>query len=238
MKKILQKLLLAASVTLSVNAFALQEIDVKDGQTVFVKMGLHDFNRIAIANGRIRLVKGADNSVVEGDKDAVTGQVLIKPLVNHQFSLFVFSENNKVFTLVIQPADIPAESIILNDTQTAAIKGEPKPGPIERAASFEEKIKKMLEIMTGAASDSGMTVDRNIVQVKLWQGTQLFQTAKWTGLTFEGTEYRLYNLSKSPVQITEQEFYKDGVLAVSVQNLSILPQQYTKVYVIEAAGDK
>jgi conjugal transfer pilus assembly protein TraK len=215
---------------LSGRSWALQQVDAVEGRTIFVKMSLRDFNRIAIEGGRIRLIKGADSRLVVGDKDEVTGQALVKPLVKDPFSLFVFSEN-RAYTLVVQPSDIPAENIILKEQALAqSIKPVAR---IEKSGSYEKSIKSMLQIMAGDSPPDGIEVKKTWDEILLWKGTRFAREAVYSGVSLVGEKYRLFNVGSTPIQIAEQEFYKKGVLAVSVQDLSLEPGHSTVVYVIK-----
>ena len=100
---------------ISLNANALQVMDGVEGKTLFVKVSTRDLNRISIEGGKVRLVKAADDSMIMGSADSETGQALIKPLVKGTFGIFVFSQSGKTYSLVLEPQDIPGESIIIRE---------------------------------------------------------------------------------------------------------------------------
>jgi len=91
-----------------------------EGKTLFVKVSLRDLNRISIEGGRVRLVKSADDGLLTGSADATTGQALIQPLAKDPFGVFVFSQSGKTYTLVLQPLDIPGETIVIKETAVPA----------------------------------------------------------------------------------------------------------------------
>jgi conjugal transfer pilus assembly protein TraK len=234
MKKIRLALALASSlIVFSHSALALQQFDVKDNQTIIVKMSTRDLNRIEIQGGRIRLIKGADSSLVVSDKDDATGQALIKPLVNHPFSLIVFSED-EAFTLLVQPDDIPAETIVLKES---AANVSAKAGLIEKAGNYEKSIKLMLRTMVGGEVNDGITVRKTWEEIPLWQSTRFALEKVYTGDTLTGETYVLFNLSSKPIRIAEQEFYKKGVIAIAEKSLEIAPGASTRIYIIERNGE-
>lgn len=234
MKKIHLALTLATSLLLlAESANALQQFDGVEGKTIFVKMSTRDFNRIAIEGGRIRLIKGADSNLVLGDKDDVTGQALLKPLVKDPFSLFVFTDTS-TYTLVVQPADIPSESILIKEVSKSA----PKAGLIEKAGNYQKSIKLMLQAMAGETTLDGVEIHKTWQEIRLWENTRFALESVYAGDSISGEQYRLFNLGTSPIRIAEQEFYKKGVLAVAAQSLDLAPGASTRIYIVKRNEEK
>lgn len=233
MTKIRLATALLSSLFLLPAAHALQTEDAVEGKNIFVKMSLRDFNRIAIQNGRIRLVKGADRDLVLGDKDVTTGQALIKPLVKDPFSLFVFSESGMTYTIVVQPMDIPAESIILREQLPKKLQPAASTSKPGKSASYVKSIKSLLQVMNGEDVPDDIEIKRTWEEIGLWQGTRFALEKVYTGQFLIGESYRLFNLGQSPIRIAEQDFYKKGVLAVAVKALELEPGKSTQVFVIK-----
>ena len=108
---------------------------------------------------RIRLVKSADDGMLTGSADAATGQALIQPLAKDPFGVFVFSQSGKTYTLVLQPQDIPGETIVIKETAVRASVAA-KPGEIERASSYQQAIKKMIQALAGEGLPEGLVVKK------------------------------------------------------------------------------
>ena len=69
-------------------------------------------------------------------------------------------------------------------------------------------------------------------EVTLWEGTKFILTATYQSRNMVGEKYRLHNISKETLRITEQELFRKGVMAVAIENLVLDPGQSTNVYVI------
>jgi conjugal transfer pilus assembly protein TraK len=213
-------------------AMALQVVEGVEGNTLFVNVSARDLNRIAIEGGRIRRVKAADDALLAGSSDDVTGQALIQPLVKDPFSIFVFSQSGKTYTLVLQPKDIPGESIIIRE-QRAESAPSSVPGEIERATSYQQAIKRMLQALAGERTLDGAETKKTWEEIRLWKGSRFALEQTIVTHSMIGERYRLINVSDQPMRIAEQEFYKKGVLAVAVQDLNLDPGRGTTVYVIK-----
>lgn len=213
-------------------AHALQVVEGVEGKTLFVKVSLRDLNRISIEGGRVRLVKSADDAMLTGSADAATGQALIQPLVKDPFGVFVFSQSGKTYTLVLQPQDIPGETIVIKESSATAPMSS-QPGEIEKAASYQQAIKKMIQALAGERLPEGIEVKKTWEEIRLWKGSRFALEQVLTGRTLVGEQYRLFNISDAPIRVAEQEFYKKGVLAVSVRDLTIEPGRSTQVFVVK-----
>lgn len=211
----------------------MQVRDAVEGKTIFVKMSTRDFNRVAIEGGRVRLVKGADRDMVLGDKDDVTGQALIKPLVKDPFSLFVFSESGMTYTIVVQPMDIPSESIILVEQLPKKPAARVAMGKSEKSAGYIRAIKSLIHVMNSEKVPPEIEVRSTWEEIALWQGTRFALEKVYSDQLFVGEAYRLFNLGQSTIRIAEQEFYKQGVIAVAVKALELEPGKSTQVFVVK-----
>lgn len=214
------------------SSHALQVVEGVEGKTLFVKVSLRDLNRISIEGGRVRLVKSADDGLLTGSADTTTGQALIQPLAKDPFGVFVFSQSGKTYTLVLQPQDIPGETIVIKE-MAVPVSVAAMPGEIERASSYQQAIKKMIQALAGDGLPEGLEVKKTWEEIRLWKGSRFALELVLTGHSLVGEQYRLFNISDAPVRVAEQEFYKKGVLAVSVRDLTVEPGRSTQVFVVK-----
>lgn len=229
---LMKTLLLSLGVALAAPVHALQVVEGVEGKTLFVKVSLRDLNRISIEGGRVRLVKSADDAMLTGSADAATGQALIQPLVKDPFGVFVFSQSGKTYTLVLQPQDIPGETIVIRESSATAAAAS-RPGEIEKAASYQQAIKKMIQALAGERLPEGLQVKKTWEEIRLWKGSRFALEQVMTGHALVGEQYRLFNISDASIRVAEQEFYKKGVLAVSVRDLVVEPGRSTQVFVVK-----
>lgn len=216
---------------ISLNANALQVMDGVEGKTLFVKVSTRDLNRISIEGGKVRLVKAADDSMIMGSADSDTGQALIKPLVKDTFGIFVFSQSGKTYSLVLEPQDIPGESIIIREPLIN--KGIKSDNNIDKATSFESQIKFMMQAMASELVPVGIEEIRTWKEIRLWRGSNFALERTLRTQFWQGEQYKLINNSNETMVLTEQEFYVQGVMAVAVTKLSLEPGESSLVYLVK-----
>lgn len=211
---------------------AVQVLDGVEGKSLFVKVSKRDLNRISIEGGRVRLVRASDDTHLTGTADEETGQALVMPLVEQPFGVFVFSGSGKTYSLVLQPEDIPGESIVIRESSASALPTV-TPSSVEKAPDYQASIKSMLRMLTsGEKLYEGVEVKRGWEETRLWQGTRFALEVTLTSQSLVGRQFRLFNLSKAQIRVAEQEFYKKGVLAVAAEDQTLEPGRSTRVYVI------
>ena len=222
----------AALILAAPPTWALQVVDGVEGKTLFVKVSLRDLNRISIEGVKVRLVKAADDSKLTGSADMDTGQALVQPLVKDPFGVFVFSQSGKTYSLVLQPQDIPGESIVIRES-LLSVGAAFKAGSIEKSASFQQSVKKMIQALAGESTLDGVEIKKTWDEIRLWKGTRFALERVLTGQTLIGEQYRLFNTSDATMRVAEQEFYKKGVVAVAVVDLNVEPGRSTQVFVVK-----
>lgn len=236
MSRRLVKSLAVALSLCAAQAHALQVVDGVEGKTIFVKTSTRDLNRIAIEGGRVRMVRAADDSYLTGSADEATGQAMVMPLIAEPFGVFVFSETGKTYSLVLQPSDMPGESIVIREPRVD-MSPAAKPGRIENAPDHHLSVKRMIQSMAGVDPDlDGIEVKTGWDEIRLWQGTRFAREKTFTSYSLQGEQYRLFNLSNSQLRIAEQEFYKNCVVAVAAEDLALAPGRSTRVFVVKRAG--
>ncbi len=228
----INRLILSLSVGLfiSAEASALQVIEGVEGKPFFVKASIRDLNLISIEGGKVRLIKAADDSMLTGSADSVTGQAMIKPLVKDSFGILVLSQSGRTYSLVLQPQDIPSESIVIREHLPDPL---PKNTVVDRPANYEMQIKTMIQAMAARTVPSGLQEKKTWQEVKLWQGATFALERTIYSQFYLGEQYKLINNSDKTIVIAEQEFFVDGVLAVAVADLTIEPGKSTLVYLVK-----
>ncbi len=74
-------------------------------------------------------------------------------------------------------------------------------------------------------------------EVGLWKEARLVLTRSYLGQAITGEKYVLTNVSGKFMVIAEQELYQAGVIAVSVENLNLRPDESSNVFVIRERFD-
>lgn len=246
MANTLKIIILAWLILFAGQSEAYQLLQIREDKPVIAKISMKDPSRIAIKDGKIVKIRMKESELtVEPDEDL--GEITVLPKSSSEsIQLFVVDQNSKTYSLLLQQADIPAENIVLETVASRENLAEAlrlqrtEPVPAKNYA-YEKRITAILEMMAGKPkTTTGIEVKKiTPEEIKLWTGTRFFKVGHYQGQTgiyrgVEGDKYRLFNTSKEKLIINEQEFFIDGVSAVSVENLELEPDMSTYIYVIKA----
>ena len=209
------------------SASALQIVDVADGVTAYAKIASDELTRISIADGRIASWYVPKGKLII-QKDAKGGELYVRPLDRSAVvSMFITSGSGATYALTMQPVAMPSESVVLRE-------GGPRkrPAAVERAGSLDNAIKELMLTMASDRIPLDIEVRESGQEFRLWQGSRLTLVRSWLGQTLMGERFDLTNTSSTPMRLLEQEFFKPGVLAISVETLNLAPGDTTRVFVV------
>lgn len=225
--------LLALLLAISLPASAIQILEGVDGQTLVGKIAQKELTRVTVERGRIKKVTGnAGEFLLEKDEDK--GQIYIRPTTEaatKPINLFITTDR-ATFTLLLQPVDLPAETIVIKDR---AARNEST--RVERSSAYLRVIKNLLLAMASDTLPRDMEVREMAKEVGLWKEARLLLTRTYLGQALTGEKYVLTNVSSKSMVIAEQELYQAGVIAVSVENLNLRPDESSNVFVIRERND-
>ena len=210
-------------------AHALQIVDAQDGQTVLAKISRKEVTRIAFEHARVRKVTGnAGEFVLEKDDDK--GQIFLRPSdpqSTKPINLFLTSEHGTV-ALLLQPVDTPSDTIVIREPRGK----DATPSKLEASGRHERTLKNLLLALADDALPEDMEVKEPANEVALWQGTRLTLLRLLLGESVVGEKYQLTNFGASAIELAEPQFFKPGVMAVSVEHPSLKPGETTNLFVI------
>jgi conjugal transfer pilus assembly protein TraK len=224
------KRLLAASLLLFVTlpAWALQVIPVREGETLFAKIAADDLTRIALSEGRIQSWHSLKGRLAI-DKNVRSGQIYVRPLDRGEpVSLFLTSETGATYALTLQPVEMPAESLILKEQAPHAAK----PSKAEQTDSLQQMVKELALLMAADRLPPDMEVRERGEEMRLWQGSRFVRLRSWLGATVVADLFQLTNTGTAEMRVAEPELYRPGVLGVAVENHSLRPGEATRIFVI------
>jgi len=215
------------------SARALQVVEAVEGQTVIAKVSAREITRIAIDRGRVRGVTGLEGQLVV-EKDEHTGSIYVRIAdPARPVNLFLTSDAGRTYALVLQPVDIPADTVLLRDrTARPALE----PSAVERAGSHEKMVKAIIVALATDQILPDMELRPAGREVALWREAQFFLERSYLGRNIVGDRYRLTNVSTAPMGLAEAELYKPGVLAVAIEQLNLAPGEATNVFVVRERG--
>jgi conjugal transfer pilus assembly protein TraK len=207
------------SLIISVNAHATQRIVHADKSHQQVNISAHEQNRLAIEDRRIVSVVPSQKGVISVIKDEALGALyftLSSETHHGSITLFVSDDQGATYKLILHPKSIPGTEIILQPT-------------INGHRSLKSG---------GYAGSYSVDIVRMNREVKLWKESRFIFLEKYLGIDgLIGEKYRLTNISPSEMRIEEQEFYRDGILAVSLEKHSLASGESSHVFIIRA-GEK
>lgn len=212
-------------------AQALQALEVSDGGTAYAKISADDLTRLTINNGRIASWHAPKGKLVI-QKNSKSGELYVRPLSRKEpVSLFVTSARGSTYAITMMPVAMPAESLVLNEARRKA------PPTIERAGALDITIKNLMLTMAADRMPADMEVRESSQTFSLWQGSRLTLMRSWLGASLMGERFDLTNTGTSSMRLLEQEFFKPGVLAVSIEKHELVPSESTRIFVVRYLED-
>lgn len=231
-----------AMTVLATNAHSEIEVVGSESQIAEVAISRYEQNLIEIKDRKISSVIPSVNGSLAYQKDNTNG-VLYFTLANPNFlgtiSVFVNDDEGERYKLILVPTQQAAQEIIivpptrpLDDDSRSVDSLDLK----EKSGSYIYEIKKMMFDL-GRAGNGENTQDamNKIVvnkKIPLWKQADLVLANRYDNGVLLGEEYYMTNITSKTLVIREQEFYRNNVLAVSVDKLNLEPNETTIVYVV------
>lgn len=266
MKAMLLPLLGAVIALVSTGSRAAQIVEARDGTRVEAVIAIGEPTRIRIENAAITDVFGniyssncAVAAAVTGtagttapatptpinptgeimlECDREKGEIYVRPLgtATKPINLFI-SSANATYTLLLRRSDTPADTIVIRDKSTRAIKSlvdAARQGPLGLSANPIRAMKALLAAMASSRLPPDVKVEDVNRTISFWNEASftLIRTYESRGLI--GEKYLLTNTSPEPMVLAEQEFDRpEGrILGVAIENMNLRPRESTAVYVI------
>ena len=220
---------------------ALQVLDARDGLSVAAKLSLKEPTRIKVEGAAIGEVFGnvwQDKTNPAGDviveTDPAKGELYVRPVstsATKPINLFV-STTHATYTLLLQPVDMPADTIVLRDRTSRVARSAVSPG---KAPTHVRALTGFLTAMANDAPTADMRVEDTALDVRLWQGTRFTLLRRYESPVLIGERYLFTNLGEAALALESRWFGKEGVLGVAVEQATLEPQASTHVFVLRAA---
>lgn len=237
MKKSSRPILLLALLA-SLNAHATQVIEGADRTHVQVNISAKEANRLAIAGRRIANVVPSVAGVLVGQKDEALGAyyfTLASDSPNQAtITIFVSDDKGVAYKLVLVPRPVSGEEIILRPPSEKGGAASPAPRTTAdgRAVSYQRKIKDLVLVMADPALQESVDSIAVNKEVPLWKEGRLVLLAKYLDGDLVGEKYRLTNVSPSDMLLVEQELYRRGVRAVSIEHHTLPAGDGTDIFLV------
>jgi|GEM_PF-3833231 len=153
----------------------------------------------------------------------------LKPL-----NLFISTQTGHNYILLLTPRNTQSETIMLKPKQPP-YTSKRLPLSVDARVSYQQSIVRLMNVMVnGAVSDEYTISNFNVnkkPQYKLDQA-DLFLVSVYSNEELRGEVYKVVNNSELPITISEQQFYRDGVRAVTIKDRVIQPFNETFIYLV------
>jgi conjugal transfer pilus assembly protein TraK len=237
------KKLLSAALLLTAEASAAQLVEHADHGHVEVNISVNEQNRLAVDGRRIANVVPSQKGVLTTIKDEALGALYFaladqSPNANHgTVTLFVTDDHGTVYKLILVPRPIAGEEIILAAPEQRATRTTVADVVNARATSYQRHIKDLILIMADPALSASIEAIPVNKEIPLWKEGRLVLLAKYLDTDMVGEKYRLTNSSPSNMLLVEQELYRRGVLAVSVEYHTLTQGDSTDIYIVRTRNE-
>jgi conjugal transfer pilus assembly protein TraK len=224
------KAIAAALACVAAQAHALQPLDGDDGATLYAKVSKKEVTRIFAERGRISSLRVKDGELnIAGDDD--TGQlfVTVPDGVSKPINGFLTTEDGRTFNIILQPTDIPGDSIVVKQSRAKVAKAAES---VFKTNTYDKVAKRLISVMANDELPDDMEIKEVGRQLALWKETSMTLERQYNLENTVGERYIVSNVSKEPMVLDEREFYRKGVSVVAIEQLNIAPGDATHVYII------
>jgi conjugal transfer pilus assembly protein TraK len=213
------------------DAEALTTVDLTDGGSTFINISQKDLNLIRTPwSPGLKIYtssKALDVKVV--DKDVFVQY--LEGMAPAPQEIFLVTARG-TFSLVLVPKSIPGETIIVRTPENST--GEA--AKWEESSDYVSGLKDLIKAMYEGSPPIGFSLSKSGKDVTAMEGTRQVITEIYKGATLEGEVSTLVNLSKESLELAENQFYRRGVLAVSIDSHEVPPMGQTTLYLIKKTG--
>jgi len=215
-------------------ANAAQEYDVEDGDIIKVTISKTDLSRLVIGGeGRLDRVWSRDG-YLDLEADVVHGEAFFraKPGTPNVFSFFVKDDFGNTYTVTALQKHVPSQTILLNPKNSTGknlpINKNVMPQPMKKT------VNSLFRAMFLNENINGYLKEDNNEPVHLWLETMISMKQVYRGRQYRGEVYEISNVSDSPVEFHETEFFDFGesVVAVGLEQHNLKPQSKTRIFVV------
>lgn len=209
---------------------SLQIKEVYDGAEIHAKISADDINRLRVIDDKIRSVRG-NAGELELTKDPELGEVYLrvtKKNYKRPINLFVTTEKNSTYKLLLSPARIPSEQIFLRNLSTTS---EPEKNKI--ATFYKQDVIRLYKAMYNKQKTyQNYEVKGLTGEYILTESLKVRNLRRYQGDDYRGDIVEIENISDEDQFFTEMVFKGRGVSAVKIDNLLLEPGEKTLGYVV------
>ncbi|HAT3877906.1 TPA: type-F conjugative transfer system secretin TraK [Legionella pneumophila] len=234
----MHKTLITVLALLSTVALGANSTPVKDNSDIALTLSQGNYNRLVVKNDKILEAVFPPNTMAI-KRDEQDGSVYVMLAASNPFTLFLTTEKGLHFSVTVNGEESLGKTIELIPSQpliTASKNPVKKSNPktITQEA-VPEAILAMLTHMEQQKPFADVNVKRQFGKVERWsKGLTLLPKESWHGKLLKGEAIELYNAGKTPLELSQEWFVKEGTLAIKFSKPSIAPGEKAMLYRVEA----
>jgi len=210
-------------------AYAAQIRGVIDNGTITAKISSLDITRILVQGDRIKTFKGIKGAYTR-ENDENNGEIYIQPTAPYQnaaFTVLVETEKGRHFTLLLTPVGVPGGTLMLVPKGV----GKEEADHFEHESDYQTTISHLIRAMATDTVPEGYSVSEVDDKTLYHFGNIATLRLKtiYRGLHFQGQIYELTNTQSFPIKLDEKQFFKQGISAISLENITVPPHGKVKL---------
>ncbi len=190
--------------------------------------------------GQVRTIEMGESAPAQAtfEHDSETGDLYVLPLNQGRtepISLFITTEQQDTYQLILRPLDIPAEQVFIRNP--ALMRPEPSnDGDPAQSTPYHAHVIELVTAMRNDRPLRGFRIVHLNREISLWDNTAMVRSHRYEGRHWIGEVYRLLNETDATLWLEEREFYRPGVRAVKLDRLHLAPGEETRIYLISKPG--
>lgn len=223
--------LIILSLIFANEAMAIQNKEVNDGDEFNAVISRNDLNRIKVVNDKIRDIK-SNNQELDLNVDEKNGEVYLRvasAYENKPINIFILTQQNQTYKGILYPKLIPAEQIILNNENIGLANNYLN--KINNKNSYEKEILELMNAMRRGQKIENYQIKRNSKYIDLGD-LSMKRSEIYKGVNMTGEIYIIKNSTKQILNLDEKFFYKNGVKAIKIEKIELLPNEQSQVFII------
>lgn len=208
-----------------------RHIPFYNNQTLTIRLSNQDLNQLSVAGDKI--VSGdcpPNRCNLRNNPTDPSGNILLGISTYDPFTMFIDTEQNHHFSLLVYPKAIPGRTVIF----------QPQEGGASPKASWAKNDYESMLINLTRAMMNGDSLEGFGYQPLLGKKSRLptcmratiQEAGRYNGDHVIGSIQQVCNLGKTTLTLTPNSFYQHGVRSVAVGNQTLQPKECGMVYEI------
>jgi len=217
------KFILVVFIVLTLESKATTVIEPSEAKSIFVTVSLKDINRIEMPEDVVEALSSKPIDV------KVKGRNIFVKLSDFQPAELFITTEKRTLSLILVPKDIPAETVIVRDRSEESVGMD---SPDSSGMAYEETIKEIIFSLAKEIPLAGYIPVYPKSEEEILQGLSAKKVYVIQGLMVQGEKYEIKNTSEQDMDLSEEMFYEEGVLAVSLSKYALKPNERATLFIV------